>query len=77
METPSGYTTPGVNHFLEISGNHYKKSEISSAFASNPFEKREISNAKCGSDLPLDTTVCSGREVYGTRLSNKDGLYQI
>ena len=29
----------GVNHCLEISENSYKKSEISYAYARNPFEK--------------------------------------
>ena len=33
----------GVNHSLEISGNPYKKSEISYAWTKNPFEKSEIS----------------------------------
>ena len=32
-------------HYLEISGNPYKKSEILYAYARNPFEK-------CWSDLP-------------------------
>ena len=37
----------GVNHSLEISGNPYKKSEISYAQARNLLEKSEISYAKC------------------------------
>ena len=43
----------GVNHSLEISGNPCRKSEISYAWARNPFEKWEISYVKCWSDLAL------------------------
>ena len=44
----------GVHHSLDIFGNSYtKKSEIPYACARNPFEKWEISYARCWSDLPL------------------------
>ena len=41
LENYRGYR--GENHFLDIVGNPYEKSEISYALAINHFEKREIS----------------------------------
>ena len=62
----------GVNHLLEISGDPYKKSEISYTQAIKPFEKLKISYDKCWNDLFL------GAWAHRTFIRDRDDnhLYQ-
>ena len=53
-----------------------ERSEISYTFGRNPFEKREISYAKCLSDLPLGALSIE-KETYGICATPNHDLNRI